>query len=251
MDLLRSDALTRAGFRHGFSTRDGGVSDGPFARLNLGGAVGDDPARVAENHRRLATAVGYDPDRLFQVSQVHGNAVYVVTPDDDATTLAARVQADALVVRRPGDAVAIRVADCVPVLLADVRTGHAGAAHAGWRGVASGVLAATVRSLAPRSPDDLVAAAGPCIGPCCFEVGDEVADQLVMATAPSVRVERPGRAHVDLWAAVRWQLAAIGVHAFETVGGCTRCDPARYFSFRRDGARSGRMVGVVAARDVP
>lgn len=251
MHLLRSDALLRAGFAHAFTTRDGGVSEGPFARLNLGGAVGDDPAHVAENHRRLALAVGYDPNRLFQVSQVHGGDVHAVTASDDPAALPARVQADALVARRPGDAVAIRVADCVPVLLADRRTGHVAAAHAGWRGVAAGVVAAAVNDLRPREPDDLVAAAGPCIGPCCFEVGDEVAAQLVAATTASVRVATDGRPHVDLHAAVRWQLERLGVLTVDVVGGCTRCDPERYFSFRRDGARSGRMVGVVAARGVP
>ncbi|MFO0606605.1 MAG: peptidoglycan editing factor PgeF [Polyangiales bacterium] len=246
--LLHARSLTDRGFAHAFTARDGGVSEGPFASLNLGAAVGDDPEHVRENHRRLARAVGYDPAALHQTWQVHGGAVWSHTPDaspDDTR----RVEADALVAAAPGVAVAVRVADCVPVLLADVATGRVAAAHAGWRGVVANVVGAALDALGPRSPADVVAAIGPSIGPCCFEVGDDVAAEIAAATPTPVVRSRPGaKPLVDLWRAVEAQLHARGVTAVEPIGRCTVCDPGAFFSFRRDGARSGRMVGVIVAK---
>lgn len=246
LPLLRAPSLTARGFAHGFTTRVGGVSDGPFASLNLGGAVGDDPARVRENHRRLARSVGYE--RLHQTHQVHGGAVHVPAPDvAPADTF--RVEADALVATAPGMAVAIRVADCVPVLLADPATGRVAAAHAGWRGVVKGVVGAALDALETPHPGAVIAAIGPSIGPCCFEVGDEVAAEIAASTAPDVVLPRAGeKPRVDLWRAVERQLRARGVGDVTTLGRCTVCEPGAFFSFRRDGARSGRMVGVIVAR---
>lgn len=246
LPLLRAPALTARGFAHGFTTRVGGVSDGPFASLNLGGAVGDDPALVRENHRRLARSLGYE--RLHQTHQVHGGAVHVPAPDA-APADTFRVEADALVATAPGMAVAIRVADCVPVLLADPATGRVAAAHAGWRGVVTGVVGAALDALDPSDPGAVIAAIGPSIGPCCFEVGEEVAAEIAARTAPDVVLPRTGeKPRVDLWRAVEGQLRARGVTAVTTLGRCTVCEPGAFFSFRRDGARSGRMVGVIVAR---
>lgn len=245
-EVLRAGILTREGIRHGFSTRLGGVSVGSYAAMNLARNVGDDPAAVAENHRRFAAAVGYDPGRLFEASQVHGARALRV---DGATVAALRPEeADALVASTAGDAVGVRVADCVPVLLASPGGATVAAAHAGWRGVTRGVLAATVAAMgAPAG--ELRAAVGPCIGACCFEVGEEVAEEIAAASAPGVvvRATAGARPTVDLRAAVAAQLAALGVVAVEQVGGCTRCEAARYHSYRRDGKASGRLFAAIVA----
>lgn len=245
--VLRARSLSAAGVRHGFSTRRGGVSRGAFAEMNLARNVGDDPEAVAENHRRFAAEVGYDPERLFEASQVHGARVLRV---DGAAVLATRPEeADALVSSTPGDAVGVRVADCVPVLLAAPGRAVVAAVHAGWRGVAKRIIGAAVEAMAVE-PGAIIAAVGPCIGGCCFEVGDDVATQIAEASSGSV-VARPSvegaKPRIDLRAAVTIQLAAIGVTAVERVGGCTRCEPGWFHSFRRDGEASGRLLGAIVA----
>lgn len=246
--FLQARTLLARGFVHAFSTRSGGVSGGPFASLNLGGHVGDDPDNVRENHRRLARAVGYFPEALHQTLQVHGAMVWRhgpgASPDDTGT-----VRADALVAATQGVAVAVRVADCVPVLLADVATGAVAAVHAGWRGVVAGVVGASLDVLGARS-ENVLAAVGPSIGPCCFEVGDDVARAIAASTPAPVVVHRPrAKPHVDLWRAVEAQLRARGVTRVEVLERCTVCEATSFFSFRRDGLRSGRMVAVIVAKD--
>jgi YfiH family protein len=228
--LLRSSALTKAGFSHAFTTR----SSGDFATLR-NGAGGPGPLR--EWQEALAKEVGFDRSRFFQTKQVHGRAV-VDAEGDPADLL--KVEADGIVGRREGDAVAVRVADCVPILLAATDSGEVAAVHAGWRGVEARILAVAVERLASKN---IVAAVGPSIGPCCFEVGSDVAarigDEFV------VRREAGDKAFVDLRAAVRAQLPDIEV---EDVPGCTRCEPDRFHSYRRDGDASGRLVGVIVTR---
>lgn len=244
--VLRSERFTRAGIRHGFSTRGGGVSEGPYAAMNLARNVGDSPAAVAENHRRFAAAVGYAPDRLFESSQVHGARVLRV--DGAEVPATRREEADALVTSTPGDAVAVRVADCVPVLLAAPGRGVVAAVHAGWRGVAARIIGAAVVAM-DVPPDEVIAAVGPCIGGCCFEVGDDVAEEIAAASTASVvrRAVGGARPKVDLREAAGWQLAAAGVAAVEHVGGCTMCEAGRFHSFRRDGKASGRLLAAVVA----
>lgn len=204
--VLVAPTLTAKGFRHGFSTRLGGASEGPFRSLNLGAAVGDNSEHVTENHRRLARAVGYPPHELHQTSQVHGAAVHVAGGSPEASR---GVKADALVAKVPGLAVAVRVADCVPVLVADPKTGHVAAIHAGWRGVAQGVVREALTTLGAEDPTGLCAAIGPSIGPCCFEVGEDVATEIVRAAGEGL-VTRPrgDRPYVNLWQAVENQLRA-------------------------------------------
>jgi YfiH family protein len=244
---LRAKNLARAGFPHGFSTRAGGVSEGPFATLDFG--AGDLPDRVAENVRRFARAVGFEPSALRQVTQVHG--ARVVSAGSMPDEAGAREEADALVLE-PGEeslarAVGVRVADCVPVLLATRDRGAIAAVHAGWRGVEAGIV---TEALARMSGRDFVAAIGPCIGPCCFEVGAEVAAKIARASGDARVIARCNgeKAYVDLRRAVEGQLAAGGVGDVERVGGCTKCDRERFFSFRRDGERSGRHLAVIALR---
>jgi YfiH family protein len=222
------------------------VSEGPFASLNFG--AGDEPGRVAENVRRLAGAVGFAPDELRQVTQVHGARVVVASALADA---AARQEADALVLRADGAstqgarAVGVRIADCVPILVGSVR--GVAAIHAGWRGVVAGVIGNAITEL---QPSGAVAAVGPCIGPCCFEVSAEVGETIAKACGePRVIARREGeKAYVDLRLAVRAQLARAGIEDVEDVPGCTRCDAARFFSYRRDGERSGRHLAAITLR---
>jgi YfiH family protein len=166
---------------------------------------------------------------------------------DPSPNKSVAAEADALVLRA-GGAAGVRTADCASILLGDKHSGAVAAVHAGWRGVVAGVLPAAVRALVGTRTGGLRAALGPCIGPCCFEVGTDVADAL--SAACGADVTRPGRRerpHADLGAAVLAQLAALGVQAVERVGGCTVCAPDGWHSYRRDGARSGRMLAVIAA----
>lgn len=254
--FLVSETLRKAGFAHGFSTRAGGVSEPPYDSLDF--ATLRDPVALRENQRRLAAAVGFDPNALYQVHQVHGPAL-LVAEGDPASLL--RQEADALVAEPgSGHAVAVRVADCVPVLLADPRTGRVAAAHAGWRGVVAGVLGVTVRHLVRggAAAGELLAAIGPCIGPCCFEVGADVGETVARATSSSAiarRDEARGKIFVDLRAAVRAQLRELGLREESiddvpdrTTAGCTRCDAQRFYSYRRDGDSSGRLIAAIAAR---
>jgi len=216
--VLTSALLSRSGFVHGFTTRRGTLADIPMNEA-----------------------------AVYTVSQVHGSDVFVAS----GTPAERRAERADAIVLRDGQAGAMRVADCVPVLVGDPVTGRAATIHAGWRGVASGVVPAAIATMRVR-PADLVAAIGPCIEHCCFEVGDEVAEQLSFAVpAPGVVVRQEGgKSWVDLVVAVRAQLEACGVLAenIERVGGCTKCDAARYHSYRRDGANSGRILGVIASR---
>lgn len=243
MQVLRSAQLTRAGFTHGFSTREGGVSPLPEGPLDF--ALLRDPARLSENIRRFAAQVGFDESRLYQARQVHGARVLEAEGDPKAMHA---LEADAVVGRNPGAAVAVRVADCVPVLMGNLETGHVVAAHAGWRGLVARVLHA---SHAELGAGNTVAAIGPCIGACCFEVGVEVAASIAQASEPSVAADEhtPGKTRVDLRRAARVQLRNLGLRDedIDDVGGCTRCDASRYHSFRRDGDSSGRLLGVIMA----
>jgi YfiH family protein len=249
-EILTSPRLERAGFAHGFATRHSGISVGPFASLSF--ARTREPAEhVEENLRRLGSRVGFVPGELFEVSQVHGaRVVRRVAGRDEATTRALRQEeADAIVVRQ--GAAGVRVADCVPVLIGAPRSGEAAAVHAGWRGLVAGVVPA---ALAELGEGRKVAAIGPCIGACCFEVGADVGAQIAEAAgAPGGRgvIARSegGKVWVDLRRAVRAQLRAAGIadEEIEDVAGCTRCDAARFFSYRRDGEQSGRHLAVIVA----
>lgn len=242
MHILESPLLSA--FRHGFTTRDGGVSDPPYDRLNLGGAVGDDPARVAENWRRLERATGL---RFARVRQVHGARVVRAGAPCEPTE-----EADAVLSTAEGVAACVSVADCVPVLLADPGTGAVAAIHAGWRGTlaraaAEGVLALAREAGAP--PSRLLAAVGPSIGPCCYEVSEDLAAQFRGALGEGV--VRGGRAPtLDLWRANAAVLAAAGVRTerIEVLARCTSCERDRFFSHRRDAGRTGRQMAFIAPR---
>ena len=246
-DLLHSNLLAEASFAHGFSLRTGGVSEGPFRSLNLGRGLGDEAERVETNHRRLAEMLGVVPGGLFELSQVHGCRVRVVERGEQPEQVRQQ-EGDGLVARRPGTAVAIRVADCMPVLMAHPASGDVAAVHAGWRGVEQRIVTAAIETLG-HPPSELVTAIGPHIRQARFEVGEEVAQRLeaVAGPGPSV-IDRSGpKPHVDLTTIVRRELAGLGVTRVEDVGGCTHAEPERFFSYRRDGS-TGRLVAAIVAR---
>jgi YfiH family protein len=220
-----------------FTTREGGVSEGAFASLNLGLATADRPEHVHENRRRVVTALGGDPEALALNRQVHG-----------ATVLRARagsrgeVEGDALWTDEPGLPVGALTADCVPIAL--VREAGAVPAvavvHAGWRGLLAGVVPAAAATLGGK----VAAAVGPAIGPCCFRIGDEVAAPLRAAFGTDA--VREGRG--DLPLAAERALRAAGVARVERFDLCTVCESARLFSHRRDAGVTGRqgVLGLVA-----
>jgi YfiH family protein len=246
--VLTSPVLAKAGVPHGFGTRLGGVSTGTFASLNFGLKGGDSPENVRANRECLARTVGFEPERLFRLRQVHGRRVVSVDGASDPEP-ASSEEADALVTQEPGVALGVGTADCVPVLFADPAAGVVGAAHAGWRGIRSGVLQAIVEDMRARGASSvgLRAAVGPCIGPCCYEVGEEVAEQFE-AIEGAVHRDRGPKPHLDLVTAVRERISAAGL-APEAVGSpeglCTRCQEDLFFSFRRDQARTGHHLSVV------
>jgi purine-nucleoside/S-methyl-5'-thioadenosine phosphorylase / adenosine deaminase len=191
------------------------------------------------------------PAGTFTLSQVHGTAVVAVAGAPPKRTAE---EGDAVVTDRPGVAVGVVTADCLPVLLAGPGGRVVAAVHAGWRGTLKGVVPAAVADLERRygaDPGDLVALLGPCIRPCCYEVGPEVSAAVRAAFprwADRVLVPGPGgRDHLDLVTLNALQLAQAGVRDVRDSGGCTKCDPARYHSYRRDGPGAGRMVSWVRA----
>jgi YfiH family protein len=234
--LLLPDWPAPATVRACVTTRVGGVSVAPFDTFNLGDHVGDSPAAVAENRRRLSERHGIRPAWL---SQVHG--VHVVAADP-----ARQPQADASWSATPGIACTVMTADCLPALFTDRAGTRVAAAHAGWRGLANGVLEATVASLNVPAQDMLVWL-GPAIGPSAFEVGEEVREAFVAqhpgASAAFVPGARPGKLMADIYALARLRLSAIGVNAVYGGGLCTATD-ARWFSYRR-AARTGRFASLV------
>lgn len=233
-----------AGVHAAFSLRSGGASEAPWNSLNLGVHVGDDPAAVAENRRRLAATLAL-PSEPIWLDQVHGRDVIDVAAPALPTN-GHRPRADASVTRTPGVVLAIQVADCLPVLFSSRDGRVIGAAHAGWRGLAAGVLEATVAAMAVPA-GQLVAWLGPSIGPAHFEVGDEVREAFLASQsgAESAFVLNPrGRWQCDLPALARARLSALGLSQVDGGGWCTAADPVRFFSHRRD-QRTGRMAALI------
>lgn len=254
----QSSLLLRAGFRHAFFTRRGGASAGPYRSLSFSTAVGDEPASVDENLRRAGVLLGVDPSRILYLSQVHGTvARFYREPVLREQTIT--LEGDAIGGSEPESGYGVRSADCVPVLLAAPRSGAVMAVHAGWRGVASGAVAAAVRCLREQTGDSgpLLAAIGPHISARAFEVSEEVAALLVAACPERegdvVSWPTGGKPHVDLRLIVSRQLLSLGLKedSIDQVLGCTYSEPELYFSFRRDGKQSGRHLSVIVPRARP
>lgn len=228
---------------HAISTlrAGGGVSSGAFASLNLAQHVGDDPAHVRANRAWLREAVQLPQEPLW-LEQVHG--IDVAVNEASRSTAAVPPRADAAVAFEPGRVCVVMTADCLPVVFADRAGTRIGVAHAGWRGLVGGVLEATVAALrAP--PAELVAWLGPAIGPDSFEVGAEVRDAFIardVENADGFRRNAAGRYQADLYALARQALQRAGVRAVTGGGRCTQRESGQFFSFRRDGGRTGRMA---------
>lgn len=226
------------------TTRAGGVSVGPFESMNVRGGLGDDPAAVMQNQAIFAAAIGARPVWL---NQVHGASVVKLTAD----LLGSVPTADASICAEPGIACTVQVADCLPVLFAAPRARAVGGAHAGWRGLAGGVLEATLaelRALAACEPGEVQAWLGPCIGPRQFEVGADVLQAFgadpALEDQPFFKSHAPGKWLADLAGLARRRLGAAGVSRITGGTWCTVEDASRFFSFRRDRS-TGRMVAAI------
>ena len=253
--FYRSQLLASEGFHHGFSTRHGGVSAAPFDSMNLGVAQApgepDSDANILENARRLMEAIGASRSEMVRVRQVHECAVFHCQGDEKFGTPS--IAADAVLATDARVAPCIRTADCVPILLACIESGMTCAIHAGWRGIVAGVVPQAIRAMCAvrgTRAGSMVAAIGPCIGREVYEVGPDVASEFATAVG-SAFVLQPGgsrvKEHIDCFGAVREQLRASGV-PMESIDGeelCTASTPREFFSYRRDGARSGRMAAVI------
>jgi YfiH family protein len=260
----RSPLLAQVGVPHAFSTRIGGFSKPPFDALNLGNPSGceqqDPQANLLENYAALQEAIGAGGMQRAWVHQVHGRMVELLEhePENEyGETLDAEIrdrfsgqtQADAIVTAEPNVLLTIRVADCVPVLLASEDGRIVGAAHAGWRGIVGNVIAKTVRTLheAGAAPETLVAAIGPCISVDNFEVGEEVAAEFMQQDLAMAVKPQPGKKpHVDLQAAAKMQLERAGVRRIDGHNLCTFRDAGEFFSHRRDNGITGRLAAVIA-----
>jgi polyphenol oxidase len=228
--VLVADALE--GFHHGWTTR----------QLQLRGS----PQIEAAGWGQLASLLSVEPERLVRLRQVHGNQVHDA---DRHVPSPGPPEADAAVSRDPARALSVQVADCVPLLLADRSTGAAGAAHAGWRGTAAGIAGAATKALGDVRRQ--VAAIGPSIGPCCYEVGAELLDTFRDAgwdhAVDDWFERRNGRRYLDLWRATSDQLVAVGVPAdsIHVSRLCTFCHADWFSSYRRDGVGAGRLAGFI------
>jgi YfiH family protein len=260
--LIHSGALAHV--PHAFTTRLGGVSSGLFASLNFGNPgdlrpeAKDPPANIRENWRRVLRHLGAAARELVEVYQVHGDAVHVIPRDHPAHAAASDTRADALVTDDPGRIIAIRIADCAPVLISSADGRVVAAVHAGWRGVVAGVLPAAVRSMRQLRPEScdrgMAAAIGPCISSASFEVGPEVGEEfrrVFGADTPHVRSGRDDRLMIDLKAALAEQLSSAGVRSVEILPHCTYGQPNLFFSHRRathEGVATGRLAAIIGPR---
>jgi len=239
--LYVSPLLGELGVRHGFTTRLGGVSQGRFESLNLGRTWGDAPACADHNLNLVATDVGFPVAQLCQVVQVHGTVVLPLTaPERRQREADGMVTTSELVL-------GVLSADCVSILLAD-GAGRVAAVHAGWRGTVAGVAGeavAALTSLGARK-EHLRAALGPSIGPCCFEVKQDVAAAFAQVWATSVQ-RRDQRLFCDLWQTNRELLLRAGLlpEHIDAAPPCTCCDPRRFYSYRRDGAGIGQHLAFI------
>jgi YfiH family protein len=239
---------------HGFSTRVGGCSEGPFASLNLGFSVGDARERVEANLKTVAGWLEVLPEELHTVSQVHGDTVLEARgAGAPGGLVGVSGEADALWTARKNAAVGVKTADCVPILLADPKTRQVAAVHSGWKGTDARIVARAVERLVAQGAkaSDLRVAIGPSIRSCCYEVSDELADRFRSKFGQQAVVfQRGERAHLDLTAVISLTLSDVGVpgHQVEVLPNCTACDEVRFFSHRRDRGQTGRHLSVIVCR---
>lgn len=247
-----SSALTEAGIRHAFFTREGGVSEGIYAGLNGGIGSADDPALVAENRGRMADYLGVPRTHLLSLYQIHSPKVLVVEEPWGAQE---RPQADAMVTTKPGFAIGVGAADCGPILFADPEAKVIGAAHSGWKGAIGGVLEATLDAMenlgAHRART--IVALGPMLSQQNYEVGPEFEAQFLGADPANARFfrsgNRAGYPHFDLPGYIVHRLQTARAGRIENLGLCTYADEARFYSYRRKTHRNepdyGRLIAAI------
>ncbi|NOZ51370.1 MAG: peptidoglycan editing factor PgeF [Chloroflexi bacterium] len=238
--------------RHGVLTRHGGVSPAPWQCLNLGWTVGDDPARVESNYQRWTAALGLRRADLTTTWQVHGNRILPVDAGNFGGSLG---KADGLITRTPGIPLVQRYADCTPILAYDPVRHACGIAHAGWQGTVARTAQSLIRAMQCEfgcEPADMVAAVGPAIGPCCYEVGPEVIAAVRQSqTDPESLLSptRPGHVRLDMWQANARQLHEAGVGQVVVAELCTACHRHTFFSHRGDHGQSGRFAAFIMLED--
>lgn len=248
IDVDTGDAPVRVAF----TTRGGGASTGAFASLNVGVTSGDDPDAVRANRQALARGLGFDPERAVSLAQVHGAEVITVGGDGGdgrfTGSLEGTAECDGVVTRSPGVALLAMGADCPVIAIWHDDGAVVAAVHAGWRGIVAGVIGEAVRAMGVH-PSELSAAVGPHVRPCCYPVDDALRAALAAAHGPSVLA---GDA-VDLGAACRSALEQAGVapSRIRVEAACTSCESDRFFSYRRDGAATGRQAAVAWIEERP
>ena len=257
---LAADGMEAVGGAvHGFSTRQGGVSQGMWASLDLGVSRGDDPEHVRENYRRFLAAIGGEGSKLAMTNQVHGGTVRTVTSADWKDDPYGKIsyEADGLVTAIPGVTLMIFSADCIPILFYDPVRRVIAACHAGWRGTAAGIASHTVERMKEVygcRGEDILAAVGPGIGPCCFETHEDVPNAMMaaMATAalPCMEIKENGKFSVDLKGINVKQLELAGLERanIAVAPHCTACDTHRFWSHRRMGEQRGSMAAAICLR---
>jgi polyphenol oxidase len=236
---------------HGFSTRVGGASQGPYSSLNLSWSVGDESAAVEENVRRFAKAAGLGRP-IITARQVHG--IRVIAPprrlESEGTLPVPTEEADALVANDQDRAVGVKTADCVPILMHAPDAGAVAAVHAGWRGTRSRIVKEAIQKLRDlgAEPSKLRVAIGPAIRACCFQVGNDVAEEFRKGFSAAVVEHRQGQTFVNLALANRMALIESGVAEsnIEDLARCTSCEDQLFFSHRRDRGVTGRQVSFIA-----
>lgn len=255
---LTSESLSLPGVRHGFSTRPGGVSAPPCDSLNLGPNRGDGMDCLRENYRRFCAAIGTDPARTVLSRQVHGDTVLPVTEQDAGKGLWRErdyTGVDAFICNTPGIALTVFSADCGVILLYDPVRRAVGAVHAGWRGVALGLVKKTALEMSRHfgtDPRDLHCAIGPAIGQCCFETDSDVPDALraALGEAAEPYIQRRGsKYHVDLKGINAHWLRSIGVRHIDICSHCTACRPDLYWSHRKMGEARGVQCAMIALEE--
>lgn len=232
---------------HAFLGRTGGVSSYHLASLNMGRREEDRPENLAENKRLMARVFGTDDEKIFTVSQVHSDRLVIIDGPDVLPEEIKTQEADGIITDVKGISIGILTADCVPVLLFDREKKVAAAVHAGWKGTASKISARAVKIMIERygsRPQDIIAAIGPAIGPCCYEVGEEVCAAL--GRKEGVAVQHGNKWHADLPKANMLQLQDAGVVNIDLSGICTSCRTGLFFSHRKEAGKTGRQLSLIS-----
>ena len=237
---------------HAVFTRQGGVSSTPWDSLNLGGSVGDAPANVRENRIRAFTALGRDPESVFDLWQVHGTQAFFASKPRQPD--AHENKGDIIFTDNPDVTLFMRFADCTPLLFSDSHLGIVGIAHAGWEGTVRGVASVAIETMCERygsKPENIQAAIGPSIGVEHYEVGDNVIQRVRESFGKDAEALLPKvgeRRHFDMWAANRIQLEKAGVPQIETAGICTACHLEDWYSHRAEKGKTGRFGALIALK---